>query len=203
MINQLNAVKQFMLLAQQPVRTIPSIDDVLPDEHALRESLHSEEIIELNDGINHADLTQIFDGLCDSLYVIFGTAHTYGLAPLLLVGFAEVHRSNMSKLWTAEEVSTIAQRDGIEYVIQEVTLGKFLVKRRSDGKLIKPKSYSPPNLHRILEEAEGQFHLNFDTAEEIHEIVKKKYNLDDDQPEDEDEEDDEYTEQIKRVPKVS
>ena len=73
-------------------------------------------------GINKKKLTK---ELADLLYVTYGTAVTFGL-PLEEV-FAEVHKSNMSKL-TAD--------------------GKVI--RREDGKILKSDQYKEPDLERFF-----------------------------------------------------
>lgn len=74
---------------------------------------------------NKPNLVKIADALGDILYVVYGTAVSCGIdmEPI----FAEIHRSNMSKL----------QPDGT-------------VLRREDGKVLKPDTYSPANLEAIL-----------------------------------------------------
>lgn len=100
----------------------------------LRQNLIGEELKELYDEM-FADETSIEDlnvNLCniakelaDLLYVTYGTAATYGI-PIDKV-FAEVHRSNMSKL-TAD--------------------GQVL--RREDGKVLKSDQYKPADVRSIL-----------------------------------------------------
>jgi predicted HAD superfamily Cof-like phosphohydrolase len=67
----------------------------------------------------------MIDAICDLLYVTYGAAIALGIdvEPF----FAEVHRSNMSKL-------------GLD--------GKPIY--REDGKVTKPSSWSPPNLRAVL-----------------------------------------------------
>ncbi len=72
------------------------------------------------------DLVEIADALADMVYVIFGTAIEYGI-PLNEV-ITEVHRSNMTKVSPSG-----------------------LVLRRQDGKVLKPETYSPPDIKGILE----------------------------------------------------
>ncbi len=99
----------------------------LPDQEArdLRMRLLSEEVGEYFTAEETADMEEIADGLADMVYIICGTALTYGI-PLEQV-FDVVHRSNMAKL-------------GPE--------GKPLV--RSDGKVTKPEGWKPPDIARVL-----------------------------------------------------
>lgn len=68
------------------------------------------------------DIEETIDGLCDLLYVTFGTAVAMGID--LDPFFEEVHRANMAKL------------DG---------------PKREDGKQLKPEGWQPPNHRAILE----------------------------------------------------
>ena len=87
----------------------------------LRERLIQEEFDELKQAMAHEDLPAIAKELADLLYVVYGTAVSYGIdmAPV----FREVHRSNMSKV------------------------GGY---KREDGKWVKPPSYSPAVIGPIL-----------------------------------------------------
>ena len=100
----------------------------IPDEKTkmLRQRLIQEESAELFAAIDGNDLVGIADGIADLLYVVFGTATAYGIDAQKV--FDEVHRSNMTKLWP----------DGKPH-------------RDAHGKVIKPNTYSPPDLAPILE----------------------------------------------------
>lgn len=93
----------------------------------LRIKLMFEEFTEVAEAISTHDLTKILDGLCDLLYVVYGTAHEFGLGPVLKEAFREVHRSNMSKL-------------GAD--------GKPVL--REDGKVLKGPNFTPPDLAGII-----------------------------------------------------
>jgi predicted HAD superfamily Cof-like phosphohydrolase len=69
------------------------------------------------------NIIEIADALADLLYVVFGTALSYGI-PIDEV-FAEVHRSNMTKSTEKNEF----------------------------GKTIKGPNFEPPNIRKILEES--------------------------------------------------
>jgi predicted HAD superfamily Cof-like phosphohydrolase len=94
-----------------------------------------------------ADHIEQFDGVTDLLYVVYGWAVSVGFTTEQMdLAFAEVHRSNMSKLWTAEEIESLPPDCRATRVDDQ----RFVVKR-SDGKVIKSPSYSPANLRPILE----------------------------------------------------
>lgn len=95
----------------------------------LRQDLLQEEVDELRDAFLDGDVVAIADAVADILYVTYGTADVCGIDADAV--FAEVHRSNMTKV----------QPDGS-------------VLRRADGKILKPKTYSPPDIMGVLREAE-------------------------------------------------
>jgi len=101
--------------------TIPG-DDVLQ----FRINLINEEAEEFEQAAKARNLVEMADALADLLYVTLGAAVSLGIdmAPV----FEEVHRSNMTKVWP----------DG-------------QVRRRADGKVIKPPTYSPANIARELQ----------------------------------------------------
>lgn len=91
----------------------------------LRHSLIFEEFKELIAAHHQGDLIAVADALGDLLYVVYGTGLAYGLD--LDAAFAEIHRSNMTKLGPD---------------------GKPL--RNEDGKVVKGPNWEPPNLEKVL-----------------------------------------------------
>jgi len=122
-LTNFESVGVFMHSFGQTVKTKPE----LPNEEVqkLRYELINEELAELLDGMKNKDIVEIADALTDLLYVVYGAGHAYGID--LDRCFNEVHRSNMSKL--GED-------------------GKPIY--REDGKVLKSKLYSPPDLETIL-----------------------------------------------------
>jgi predicted HAD superfamily Cof-like phosphohydrolase len=120
MIDQQAMVKEFHQKFDIAVSDAPAV----PDEatRLLRERLIQEEFDELKEAMAKQELVAIAKELADLLYVVYGTAVSYGLDmdPV----FREVHRSNLSKI------------------------GGY---KRSDGKWVKPPTYSPACLTPILE----------------------------------------------------
>ena len=114
----------------------------------LRYRLIDEEKSELFESM---DNIQSLDAICDLLYVVLGAGAAYGFSPEKITkGFAEVHRSNMSKLWTLAEVESF-NHPAAGYSVQHVGGGKYIVKN-SEGKVIKSPSYSPAQLKEIVGE---------------------------------------------------
>jgi len=87
----------------------------------LRIRLIQEEFDELKEALAQEDLAAVAKEMADLLYVVYGTAVSYGIdmEPV----FREVHRSNLSKV------------------------GGY---KREDGKWVKPATYSPASLQPIL-----------------------------------------------------
>jgi predicted HAD superfamily Cof-like phosphohydrolase len=120
-------VKEFMEAFGQEVYTKPEFPEAQVME--LRYDLIHEELEEFADAIYNGEgtVTDAADALADLLYVVYGAGHAFGID--LDKCFAEVHRSNMSKL-------------GAD--------GKPIY--REDGKVLKGENYSEPNLGKILNE---------------------------------------------------
>ena len=93
-MSNFNEVKTFMETYGQEVKKTPSF----PDDKIiqLRIDLIKEELKEFQEAINNKDLLEIADALTDILYVTYGAGHSFGID--LDKCFAEVQRSNMSKL---------------------------------------------------------------------------------------------------------
>lgn len=87
----------------------------------LRIGLLEEELREYVEASNDLDIVGVADALADLLYVVYGAGEAWGLdlGPI----FAEVHRSNMTKVGGP---------------------------MREDGKNLKPEGWSPPNLGLVI-----------------------------------------------------
>lgn len=116
-------VINFMEIFGQEVKRNPEFPDDKTCE--LRLKLIKEEYNELEDAIKNKNLTEVADALTDILYVTYGAAAAFGFD--IDECFAEVQRSNMSKL---DEN------------------GKPLY--REDGKIMKGPNYSEPDLENIV-----------------------------------------------------
>jgi predicted HAD superfamily Cof-like phosphohydrolase len=138
----MNSVNLFMLAFGQKVPSKPTMPE--PDVQSLRFRLIHEEAEELHDADN---LVEYLDAVGDLLYVVYGAALAAGFtARQMDAAVAEIHRSNMSKLWTKDELASAPA----DHKIQPAWGGLFIVSR-SDGKIIKSPSYSPANLKPIIE----------------------------------------------------
>jgi len=118
------AVSEFHCAFNLPVRETPGaeIDESLA---RLRIVLLEEEVDEFMAASEKRDLVGIADALADIVYVVYGTALTYGID--LNAVLHEVHRSNMSKLGSD---------------------GKPIL--RDDGKVIKSGQYFRPDIAAVL-----------------------------------------------------
>lgn len=92
-------------------------------------SLIDEELAEVKEGIANNDRVEILDGLIDTLYVTIGALNSLGCDPS--GAWSEVQRSNMSKV--------------------DPESGK-LIKRISDGKILKHSGYSAPVLEPFVKD---------------------------------------------------
>jgi predicted HAD superfamily Cof-like phosphohydrolase len=117
-------VEAFHRMFEIVVQEAPALVD--DQTRALRVRLIHEEFEELKEAMAKNDLVGIAKEMADLLYVVYGTAVSYGID--MDAVFREVHRSNMSKV------------------------GGY---KREDGKWVKPATYSPAAIEPILAEQVG------------------------------------------------
>lgn len=112
------AVFNFMRKHKQPVLRYPGL---VPKELSdFRIRLIEEELSELRIAVEKEDIYLISDAIADILYVVFGTAVTYGL-PIDSI-FEEVHRSNMSKEKIRIEGNEMKVGKGMNYKPPKIKL---------------------------------------------------------------------------------
>ena len=116
-------VKHFMTTYGQEVKT----KSEFPEEQIikLRIDLIKEELNELTEAIQQWNMVEVADALTDILYVTYGAGHSFGID--LDLCFAEVQRSNMSKL----------DDDGKPIYNEH-------------GKVMKGSNYTKPNLKQFI-----------------------------------------------------
>jgi predicted HAD superfamily Cof-like phosphohydrolase len=121
MVHEQSMVEAFHRMFDIVVNPVPTVAD--GSTRRLRIQLIQEEFDELKEALAAEDLSSIAKEMADLLYVVYGTAVSYGIDmdPV----FREVHRSNMSKV------------------------GGY---KREDGKWVKPATYSPARIELILAE---------------------------------------------------
>ena len=122
-------VKDFHQAFGQRVGEYPNLPN--QDERMLRKKLLAEEFEEYMTGEFDDDIVEIADALADIIYIACGTAVSYGI-PLDEV-FAEVHRSNMSKLVDGKPIY------------------------REDGKVLKPEGWMPPDVKGVLDKSHTKY----------------------------------------------
>lgn len=123
--NNLLYVQHFMRTFGQEVRETPNIGSDDAKLKALRYELIREELEELRVAMENDDIVEVADALTDILYVTYGAGAAFGID--LNATFAEVQRSNMSKL--GEDGNPIY---------------------REDGKIMKGPGYFKPDLKEVL-----------------------------------------------------
>lgn len=151
MKEQIEQVREFMRAFGQGCPEAP----ILPCEpvRELREILNNEENGELYEAETE---TQALDAIADLLYVVMGASIAYGFSPTQSeAAFAEVHRSNMTKFWSEEEVKSyceqfVGKEDSNPLTFTRIPDGRFRATNKA-GKVIKSPSYSPANLGPIVE----------------------------------------------------
>lgn len=100
----------------------PAIDRI-----NLRFELISEEVVgELLKAIVRRDMVATADGIADSIYVLVGTALEFGIP--------------LERVWDAVQAANMAKVDPVT----------GLVRRRADGKVLKPDGWLPPDIEKAL-----------------------------------------------------
>ena len=89
-------------------------------------NLIQEELGELMEAVEDSDHVEVFDALLDIIVVCIGAGHSLGLP--MQAGWEEVVRSNMAKVDPATG----------------------FVRKREDGKILKPEGWTPPQLDKLV-----------------------------------------------------
>jgi len=118
-------VQIFMEACGQEVRRSPSYELANEKQVNLYLELVREEFEELKEGHVNKDVVEVADACGDLIWVILGMCNSLGIN--IHPVWQEITASNMSK--TVD--------------------GKVI--RREDGKILKPDSYFPPNIHNALQ----------------------------------------------------
>ena len=126
MIDQLRMLEEFHRVFGAHLEYAPTAD-ISDETIALRVSLIQEELNEYRLAAETRDLVAVADALSDLMYVVLGTYVSHGLQDVAEALFAEVHRSNMSKL---------GENGAVIY--------------REDGKVLKSQHWQPPDLLAVL-----------------------------------------------------
>ena len=118
----------------------------------LRLGLIEEEFNELKDAIKERDFTEVRDAIADLLYVVYGTASSFGVQAD--DDYDQVHKSNMTKLCETEEIAqeTVewykkneARYDSPNYRLSDDKI-HWVVYNESTGKILKSIHYKPVKL---------------------------------------------------------
>lgn len=147
----LNSVSKFHNTFNHPILSEPQIP---PQKRAeLRLSLLKEELEELQEAVENDDLVEAADALCDLQYVLAGAILEFGMGEKFAELFAEVQRSNMSKVCRSEEEAQ-ATINHYKTQNQDAYFEKkdefYLVYRQADNKTLKSINYSEVDLKSIL-----------------------------------------------------
>ena len=121
MTEQIEQVIEFYKAFNQPIG-----QGIYHNRAVLRNRILDEEVGELMDAVIDDNRVEALDAIVDCMYILIGTAIELGIDHMLPAAFAEVHRSNMTKLDAN---------------------GKPVY--REDGKISKSELYEKPDLKTI------------------------------------------------------
>lgn len=122
-----NDVEKFMSAADQYVGAVPHLDENNEAQARLYIDLIDEEFRELCDGFLRRHIGDIADGGADLVWVVQGLFTTLGI--------------NFDQVWNEVRASNMSKVSDN---------GK--IKKREDGKILKPESYFKPDIDRVLKE---------------------------------------------------
>jgi predicted HAD superfamily Cof-like phosphohydrolase len=111
------------------IETLEEPKALTQDKIKLNARLMAEENTEYREAGMKKDLVEIADALGDQMYILAGNILKHGLQDKIADIYMEIQRSNMAKLDAS---------------------GKPI--KREDGKVIKPDTWTPPNIKKILED---------------------------------------------------
>lgn len=123
-MSNFDKVKEFNRVFKTVYNDTPTT--IKGDQRVLKYKLMAEELREVKEAMDAEDLPEIAKELSDLLYVVYGAADAYGIP--IDECFAEVHRSNMSKL----------DKDGNPIF-------------REDGKILKSELYEPADMKKFFD----------------------------------------------------
>lgn len=121
-------------------------------EVALDSSLIVEETTETVQAMQNKDIVEVADGLADLIFVITQAANSYGIDLEKAVDC--VHVSNMSKICQSKldlELTINKYEElGVELSVHETGEDRWVVKRASDGKVMKSVNYKEPDFSWLV-----------------------------------------------------
>jgi hypothetical protein len=108
---------------------------------------------------NEVDIVGLLDACIDQRVVADGTILKYGLGHVFHTGFMEVHENNLTKFPTDEKVAEASvkhwESKGVPCELswnqRYADMGNFVIRRKEDGKFLKPVGYQAPSLGLLVE----------------------------------------------------
>ena len=130
---------------------------ILDDKRgSLRVKLMQEELNEFTQAAVRGDLIEMIDALSDLQYVLTGTIIEMGLQDKFDQIFAEVHRSNMSKVCkdqnSVDRTLKYYEEKNPGIVVGYADLGEYkIVKNMETDKILKSVDWSKPDIKGVLD----------------------------------------------------
>ena len=158
----LEMVAEFHKAMGVPIRNNPNLFS--RDEFELRINLLAEELDEMRgsfalrdaviDGDSDKDWKEpLLDALCDFQYVLLGAVLHLGFKGVFDDAFQAVHESNMTKIIKDKHSVELElfeyKKKGIPCRAEQSQYG-WVIKRSSDGKVLKPSGYTPVKLKKFI-----------------------------------------------------
>lgn len=133
-------------------RTIPTINK---EDADFVVNFIKEELEELEEAVENGDIVEVLDAILDITYVCLGNgALSFGLKDKIMAGYAEVQRSNLSKICKTEEeakhtcaVRSLQQGEDVNYRKEG---DGYVCYRVRDNKIMKNVNWSEPDLKSLF-----------------------------------------------------
>jgi hypothetical protein len=127
-------------------------------ENSNSEADGEEYVMLFDNDTNQVDLVALLDACIDQRVVADGTILKFGLGQAFHQAFMIVHENNLSKFPTdeklAEESVAHHEANGVPCELawnqRYADVGNFVIRRKADGKFLKPLGYQAPNLAYVL-----------------------------------------------------
>ena len=140
------SVEYFMRLMGQEIPDEYTMPD--PETWEMRKKLIEEEYKEMREAYEAGDFAAFLDAAVDLVYVAVGAALDAGLTQFD-EAFDAVHRANMEKAPTCERCKGTGFTRGHSLCGECAGKGR-IVKRRVDGKILKPVGWVAPDIASII-----------------------------------------------------
>lgn len=149
MATEIEQVAEFHKVFEHPIGDVAKALSV--KRGLQRHGYMKEEVQEYHDAVEAEDIVEQVDACIDIIYFALGTLVELGVAHKYEALFAEVQRSNMSKVCLSED-EAIDTAVAYQLPCRIKSVGKYWkVSDKDTNKIVKASTYSKPDLKSIID----------------------------------------------------